>query len=568
MSEYLKQSKNIITLFKKDNSAKEKSIIEKLQIIYIITLIILPIGGIIYGYQHIFIFKDNIEIDTILFLTICFIYLLWQLRLTFKNSNLAEKLGRIYFYFPVTFIWLFVHLNLFDPNHLEIDIVSPPIFIIILLLNCTIIYGYRDLTYLMIISSINFFLFCLVYIHNNLTWITNNFFLIIIFYLIFLIAIHLNKLTENQLILMTKKDEEKRNVILNGMKNNIKLYNSISHEFLTPIHSIQANLDELSPFIPSRNKIAFNSLNSILESIKFWSFYLVDYHEYSNFFVLNEEKIMLYDLIFDLNSILINNPNFISNKILIFIDSENSSIIIDKIRLFLIIMDSIKAHSNLGSKNEIIVNISVESANLKTRDLHFLIAQESNKKKLVNRLDYTNLSFVELNRKLVKKMKGNFIYEITEELFLYKIIIPLKEDEKSNYQKSTLLENEETSNLSILIVDDSKDNRFIIKSYLKDYQIDFKEAENGLEGFKILQSGNKFDLVLMDIKMPIMDGVDTTRKFREWEKTNAKSRTPIVFLTAYLNDVIDSIELTELVNEKILNKPFKKEELVKLISNI
>ena len=570
MSEYLKQSKKFINSYKTEISSYDVTAVEKLRIIYIITLIIIPIGALIYTFQHAFIFKDNIEIYTILFLAVCFIYLLWQVRLTNNNPNLAKKLGRIYFYFPVTFIWLFEKLSLFNPKSLEIDIVSPPIFIIILLLNCTIIYGYKDLTYLMIVSLANFLPFSLFYI-TNIPWILDNTFLIIVFYFIFLIALHLNNLTEKELLNITKKEEEKRNLILENTKNHIKLYNSISHEFLTPVHSIQANLDEIDQNLSPSTNIALKELYSTLESIKFWSFYLIDYNELNKFFVLNNSEIKLNDLVTDLYTILLNNPSFITNEIMMFIDSVNKSILTDKIRVYLIIVDTLNNLSMNNKTNKIILNFRVASDDNNTECLNVLITQESapNQKLLGETTEEpNNLFFVELNRKLVKQMYGKLCYEVTKQSLIYSISIPLREDSITEKQLLQEIEYDHSIERSILIVDDSKDNRFIIKSYLKDYKINFVEAEDGEKGLKLLQSDKNFDLVLMDIRMPVMDGIEVTRKFREWEKNNRETRTTVVFLTAYLNDVIDSEELEKLVDERILNKPFKKEDLLKILSDI
>jgi two-component system, sensor histidine kinase and response regulator len=86
--------------------------------------------------------------------------------------------------------------------------------------------------------------------------------------------------------------------------------------------------------------------------------------------------------------------------------------------------------------------------------------------------------------------------------------------------------------LRILLAEDSEDNRLLLRSFLKSrpYHIDI--AENGeiaVEQFK----KNPYDLVLMDIQMPVMDGYAATREIREWERQKALKKTPIVALTAY-----------------------------------
>ena len=83
----------------------------------------------------------------------------------------------------------------------------------------------------------------------------------------------------------------------------------------------------------------------------------------------------------------------------------------------------------------------------------------------------------------------------------------------------------------LLLADDSADNRLLINSYLRrmPYQID--EAENGEVAFKKATAGH-YDLILMDLQMPVVDGLQATRMIREWELGNGAPRTPIIALTA------------------------------------
>ncbi len=85
--------------------------------------------------------------------------------------------------------------------------------------------------------------------------------------------------------------------------------------------------------------------------------------------------------------------------------------------------------------------------------------------------------------------------------------------------------------LHILLVEDSPDNRTITVAYLRDtpYRVDI--AENGSIAFEKFTAG-KYDLVLMDRQMPVMDGLTATRAIREWEQANHRPPTPIIALTA------------------------------------
>jgi PAS domain S-box-containing protein len=85
--------------------------------------------------------------------------------------------------------------------------------------------------------------------------------------------------------------------------------------------------------------------------------------------------------------------------------------------------------------------------------------------------------------------------------------------------------------LQILMADDSYDNRALIRAYLKKTPYLLDEAEDGRQAIDKFIAG-KFDLVLMDIQMPTVDGYQATSMIRGWERANNRRRTPIVALTA------------------------------------
>ncbi|MBV8553476.1 MAG: response regulator [Acidobacteriaceae bacterium] len=86
--------------------------------------------------------------------------------------------------------------------------------------------------------------------------------------------------------------------------------------------------------------------------------------------------------------------------------------------------------------------------------------------------------------------------------------------------------------LRVLLADDSEDNVFLIQSYLRDSACSIDVAENGAVALEKFQSG-KYDVVLMDVQMPVMDGYSATRRIREWERKNQRKPTPVIALTAY-----------------------------------
>jgi two-component system, sensor histidine kinase and response regulator len=94
-----------------------------------------------------------------------------------------------------------------------------------------------------------------------------------------------------------------------------------------------------------------------------------------------------------------------------------------------------------------------------------------------------------------------------------------------------VLQREEPS-LKILLVEDSSDNALLIRSYLKKELCEIDHAENGQAAFERFQGGH-YQLVLMDMHMPVMDGYTATQHIRQWERRYGQQPIPILALTAF-----------------------------------
>ena len=115
----------------------------------------------------------------------------------------------------------------------------------------------------------------------------------------------------------------------------------------------------------------------------------------------------------------------------------------------------------------------------------------------------------------------------------------------------------------ILLVDDDELNRRMMGLLLSEKGYNYDTASNGLEAVEAIQS-ELYDLVLMDLQMPLMDGYDATRKIREWEAD--EHHTPIVALTAMLFDNEIQKCLSAGMDECVA-KPFDTETLFRLIDS-
>ncbi len=124
-------------------------------------------------------------------------------------------------------------------------------------------------------------------------------------------------------------------------------------------------------------------------------------------------------------------------------------------------------------------------------------------------------------------------------------------------------ESKRLKELNILLVEDAKENQIVIKSYLKKTPYTIIVAENGKKGYDTFISGT-FDLILMDMQMPVMDGYTATGKIREWEKDQNFLPVPIIALTAHAFKE-DREKCLNAGCSEYLTKPIKKAKLLKVL---
>jgi CheY-like chemotaxis protein len=114
--------------------------------------------------------------------------------------------------------------------------------------------------------------------------------------------------------------------------------------------------------------------------------------------------------------------------------------------------------------------------------------------------------------------------------------------------------------LMILLVEDNLLNQRIVTFSLKKFNHEVVIANNGVEAIEHF-SERKFDVILMDIMMPVMDGLEATIKIREIEiKNRIEKRTPIIALTANTMDN-DRDKCISYGMDEFMAKPFDIEKL-------
>jgi CheY-like chemotaxis protein len=175
-------------------------------------------------------------------------------------------------------------------------------------------------------------------------------------------------------------------------------------------------------------------------------------------------------------------------------------------------------------------------------------------------------------QKLVEKMEGNiWVKSKPDQGSTFYVEIPSNEirdidtpkplDDSQAFSKSDA----PLAELSILLADDAEENNMVIEAFLYDTPYRLTIVEDGFQALEQFKAGT-FDIVLMDINMPGMDGYEATKKIRLWEEQNKLPPTPVLALTA--NAMKDDIEKTKKAGcTHHLSKPIRKKRLLEAIDS-
>jgi PAS domain S-box-containing protein len=118
--------------------------------------------------------------------------------------------------------------------------------------------------------------------------------------------------------------------------------------------------------------------------------------------------------------------------------------------------------------------------------------------------------------------------------------------------------------LRILLADDSADNRLLIQAYLRKTPYCLEDVDDGEKALERILTRD-YDVVLMDIQMPVMDGYTAVEKVREWEARNQRRHLPIIALTA--SALEDAVRHTREVGFDLhVSKPVKRGTLLNAIA--
>ena len=148
----------------------------------------------------------------------------------------------------------------------------------------------------------------------------------------------------------------------------------------------------------------------------------------------------------------------------------------------------------------------------------------------------------------------------------FTVLLPFKEGQEQGRKEPTPEGGEQNKlkGLNMLYVEDNEINRFVVEQILQQWGTNLDMAVDGSDA--VTKAGEKqYDLVLMDIQMPVMDGIEATRQLRAMDNGKIYTKTPIIGFTADVMDGTRKNALEAGMNEVLL-KPLNKDELYKVLS--
>ena len=143
--------------------------------------------------------------------------------------------------------------------------------------------------------------------------------------------------------------------------------------------------------------------------------------------------------------------------------------------------------------------------------------------------------------------------------FYFDLDLKAEQGEPINWQNIDLIK-------KVLIVDDNENNRIILKQMLLLKNISSDEAKNGIDALQYLSNGHKYDVIMMDYNMPIMDGLETIKKIRDSFKHLDKIPVMLFHSSADDGKIMKACE--ELKVKQRLVKPIKIQDMYNALSRI
>lgn len=357
---------------------------------------------------------------------------------------------------------------------------------------------------------------------------------------------------------------------------------TITHELRTPLYGVIG----ITNIILDEHKELGNSPH--LKSLKFSAKYLLSLvNDILQINKIEEKRIVLESLIFNLTdeiSLIKNSVEYIADKnndvLTVEIDTAIPEFLIgDKLRLSQIIMNLVSNALKFTKNGEVAIIADLKKVEnkiyfieFKVKDTGIGIAKEDQEKifdKFVQierkEEDYQGTGLgLSIVSNLVKLFNSEIHVESEENVgTTFSFTIGFEFDEEKSKEIINNIEVDLTTShlYNILVVEDNKINQVVTKKIIQGSNMSCTIVDDGYAALVALER-ESFDLILMDINMPLINGFDTTRKIREKGIT-----IPIIALTAFDKQEVAEQAISAGMND-IMVKPFEPSKLFQIIHNL
>ena len=378
----------------------------------------------------------------------------------------------------------------------------------------------------------------------------------------------------NEELIKAKEQAEEASIL------KTQFISTISHELRTPLYGVVG----ITNMLLEEHKELARSQH--LSSLKFSARYLLSLvNDILQINKIEENKVVLESLTFNMSdeiNMIKNSLSFLSqknnNQITVIIDSEIPEYLIgDKLRFAQILMNLVSNALKFTKNGEVFIIADLVKVIGKAHFIEFqikdtgmgiaVIDQDKIFEKFVqvgrNEEDYQGTG---LGLTIVKRLLGLFGSSISlksniGEGTVFTFTIAFDYDPEKTKSIINEIQVDLTSNqmFKVLVVEDNLINQLVTRKIIEKNNYSCTVVDDGYAALEILDIED-FDVVLMDINMPMMNGFETTRKIRL-----KGIKTPIVALTAFDKDEITDEAISAGINDIII-KPFESVKLFKIIN--
>ena len=384
---------------------------------------------------------------------------------------------------------------------------------------------------------------------------------------------------------MIARRDTKIEHVQDELKDKEEFISKVSHQIRTPLNNIVVVSNMLNPNeLGEKEKDYFDTIlastNNLVDVVNSFS-------DITNVDIQQRRK---YEIRFDLNSTLQNTKN-------LFLDKENHGadqpisihsdidhpLVGDPVKIKQIFLNLIEQILKNSRTKELKIHIApIEEIwdgsgmkirfELSTMGLHHLDqnirekSQTAKSKKMIEQLE------LHIAKRTIESLGGELYAIAGPDGQVFRFVLEMKKaQEEKKAEASTTMpitqqqEKVDLEDANVLLVEDNLINQKIVLLSLKKSVKNVDVANNGKEALDKFGSV-KYDIILMDIQMPVMNGIVTTRKIRNLEKST-HTHTPIIAITA--NALLgDKEECLAAGTDDYISKPFQIETLLEKMSNL